>query len=210
MEFDRLYDGRDEGKYPNANPMRDNALIPLHDKTGRGIIENIRLPDGYKIHQSLHGVNHIDFENPNPNYELRTDLKDSKCPDVLEVSETECLGAALLVDAYYNPINDLTAGDWDHTPCGCFLWGPSPSKPHYDRGNQCSANTLTMGIVCKRSFDEPDRYEYTTYQNPGARDEVMRSCDRSMAVSNAFCAAKNSCQQLLYNLLTAFTFHSYK
>ena len=83
-------------------------------------------------------------------YQLRADLQGPKCPDGLDVPESECLKAALQVGAQYNPQSQLNVDDWDHTPCGCFLWGAQYSV-RFDRGrlDDCKENSAAIGMVCR-------------------------------------------------------------
>jgi hypothetical protein len=86
-------------------------------------------------------------------YRLMTYLHGPSCPEGFHIAETECLDAGLEVGAHFHPQSWLNAGDWDYTPCGCFLWRTSDGTVYvdYDRGltGQCKSSSSTVGMVCR-------------------------------------------------------------
>jgi hypothetical protein len=88
-------------------------------------------------------------------YRLMTYLHGPSCPEGFHIAETECLDAGLEVGAHFHPQSWLNAGDWDYTPCGCFLWKTSDGTVYvdYDRGlvGQCKSSSSTIGMICKEN-----------------------------------------------------------
>mmetsp|Transcript_2078 Transcript_2078/g.2224 ORF Transcript_2078/g.2224 Transcript_2078/m.2224 type:complete len:292 (-) Transcript_2078:259-1134(-) len=75
----------------------------------------------------------------------------SECPEGASVPQDDCLEAALLLiensdyfQPRYNKVSSLNVNDWNHTPCGCFLWNDS-STSNYDYW--IDFDTSTTGCV---------------------------------------------------------------
>jgi len=85
-------------------------------------------------------------------YELRTDLLEGpECPYGLGLTESECQQAGEELDLDFN--NIFSVHDWDHTPCGCFLWEYGGGiKLNYDRGEvgTCTSQQSGRGMICKK------------------------------------------------------------
>ena len=85
-------------------------------------------------------------------YERRTDLMEGpECPYGLGLTESECQQAGEELDLDFN--NIFSVHDWDHTPCGCFLWEYRGGiKLNYDQGEvgECTASDKGRGMICKK------------------------------------------------------------
>mmetsp|Transcript_2076 Transcript_2076/g.2223 ORF Transcript_2076/g.2223 Transcript_2076/m.2223 type:complete len:112 (-) Transcript_2076:259-594(-) len=75
----------------------------------------------------------------------------TECPEGASVPQDDCLEAALLLiensdyfQPRYNKVSSLNVNDWNHTPCGCFLWNDS-STSNYDYW--IDFDTSTTGCV---------------------------------------------------------------
>jgi len=86
-------------------------------------------------------------------YKLHTNLQGPSCPTGLEISENNCLTAAQRVGVEYKPDGWFNVGDWDHTPCGCFLWtrGNGTVQISYDRGQAGACNSMSSAkMICQK------------------------------------------------------------
>ena len=92
-----------------------------------------------------------------PRYE-RYDAGNSRCPSGLEITAAaECRVAGLSIGGTLRN-GKIKSGDWDHTPCGCFIQTENPSDfaIHFDTGtdpDSCNGDSgkWTYEPVCKKS-----------------------------------------------------------
>jgi hypothetical protein len=86
---------------------------------------------------------------PLHNYELVDGIE--RCPAGREVEESECYGAAFEFRSTYPTIRRKKSidyvGDWDYTPCGCFIWYESLINFHV--GGDTCIKSHNANVVCK-------------------------------------------------------------